>query len=419
MSGRSERFPLFDSLRGLAALSVVLLHACNRAPVLQDNLGGIPNLLAANLYIGVPIFFLISGFLLYRPFAAAAIRDDPAPHAGQYAWRRFLRIVPAYWVALTIMALLLGMAYVFSTRWGPVFYLFGQIYSAHTTNLGIGPAWTLCVEMTFYAFLPMFAMAVRCLPGGTVRVRMRNQAAALCMLFLLAIAWTAWALTKSNPNTPIGQPLLDVLPAYFDHFALGMGLAVLSVWLTQVGRAPAVVRLMERRPGTVWLAALVLWLASIAVAPDPGYQPMTSAAYIAKHVMLGFVAVGVLLPAVVGEPSQGAVRRLLGNRRLLWVGLVSYGLYLYHQPLDVLLLRWHLDGATVGSPLVTVVARFMVLLALSLTAAALSYYVLERPALSLRRLFAPAQQPIGGESEALMGPVSVNANGAGVRQAVR
>jgi peptidoglycan/LPS O-acetylase OafA/YrhL len=400
MSERGERFPLIDSLRALAALSVLLVHGTNRDGALQHKLGGVPHLLVANLYVGVPIFFLISGFLLYRPFAAATIGGNPGPRVGYYAWRRVLRIVPAYWVALTLMALLLGMGYVFSARRGPVFYGFGQSYSARTTNLGIGPAWTLCVEMTFYAFLPAFAMAVRALPGATVHARLRNQLSALCMLFFIAIAWTAWALSKSDPNTAAGQPLLDALPAYFDHFALGMGLAVLSIWLGEGRQVPAVLRLVERTPSAAWIAAAALWLVSIPVAPDPGYRTMTSLAYIGKHVLFGFVAVGVLLPAIVGAPSRGAVRRLLANRKLLWVGLVSYGVYLYHQPLDILLLRWHLRGAALGLPLVTVAARVVILLALSLTVAALSYYMLERPAMRLRHVFEPARKPRGGEPSA-------------------
>ena len=63
---------------------------------------------------GVTLFFVISGFLLYRPFVAAraAARTGPAP--GKYARRRVLRIVPGYWVALTVLALVFGLPHVFS-----------------------------------------------------------------------------------------------------------------------------------------------------------------------------------------------------------------------------------------------------------------------------------------------------------------
>ena len=71
------------------------------------------------------MFFLISGFLLYRPFVAARLRGEPMPFVGAYAWRRFLRIVPAYWVALTATALLLRSPRS-STKTPCGFYAFGR-----------------------------------------------------------------------------------------------------------------------------------------------------------------------------------------------------------------------------------------------------------------------------------------------------
>src|SRR2546421_7876739 len=92
------RFPLVDSLRAIAALSVFVFHvAIVAAP---------PHAIAIvtnRLNLGVELFFIISGFLLYRPFVAARlIRGRRALGSGRYAWQRFLRIVPAYSVALTV-----------------------------------------------------------------------------------------------------------------------------------------------------------------------------------------------------------------------------------------------------------------------------------------------------------------------------
>jgi peptidoglycan/LPS O-acetylase OafA/YrhL len=183
-----------------------------------------------------------------------------------------------------------------------------------------------------------------------------------------------------------GGPLLNALPAYFDQFALGMGLAVLSVWLKGRQAAPGVIRLVERRPGVAWIAALALWLASIAVASDPGYEPMSRAAYLGKHLLFGAVAVGVLLPAIVGSPDVGAVRRLLASRTLLWLGLVSYGIYLYHQPVYHLLRDGGIEDLLTGAPLVALALQVCAALAVTIVLAGLSYYIVERPALGLRRL---------------------------------
>src|ERR671930_1014584 len=99
----NPRFPLFDSLRAIAALSVFGLHLPARiwldSPVR-------PYVLV--LDVGFAVFFLISGFLLYRPFARARYAGESTPAIMPYAQRRLLRIVPAYWVALVLVVVLLG-----------------------------------------------------------------------------------------------------------------------------------------------------------------------------------------------------------------------------------------------------------------------------------------------------------------------
>jgi peptidoglycan/LPS O-acetylase OafA/YrhL len=99
-----ERFPLFDALRAIAALSVLVTHCSGLTGFNSDNpLGAI----TARLNVGVTIFFVISGFLLYRPFVAARLEGRPAPSPLGYARRRALRIVPGYWVELTALAVFL------------------------------------------------------------------------------------------------------------------------------------------------------------------------------------------------------------------------------------------------------------------------------------------------------------------------
>src|SRR5581483_10066033 len=131
MARRPGRFPLFDGLRAIAALSVVAVHFAAYTSSLNT---GALRAVTSQLAAGVCVFFLISGFLLYRPFVAARLergsRDLPS-----YARGRVLRIVPAYWFALTVLALWPGLPGVF-TRDAWVYYLFGQNYSVHTFGHG-------------------------------------------------------------------------------------------------------------------------------------------------------------------------------------------------------------------------------------------------------------------------------------------
>src|SRR3954447_19054048 len=100
---RPAHFPLFDSLRAIAALTVFAIHdiyqvAVNRP---QDHAW---YRFGVHLDVAVPIFFAVSGFLLYRPFLSATLAGRPLS-VRAYAWRRVVRIVPAYWVALAVIVL--------------------------------------------------------------------------------------------------------------------------------------------------------------------------------------------------------------------------------------------------------------------------------------------------------------------------
>src|SRR4051794_19182180 len=175
----NPRFPLFDALRAIAVLAVVVFHVAG----LTGALAGWP-LGSAALVLGACgplLFFVISGFLLYRPFVAARVRGTPPPRAGRYARRRALRILPAYWLALTVLAVFPGIVGAFTGDWWR-YYLFLQLYSDRTLGLGIPVAWTLCVEVAFYAVLPAWALAMRRWrplgrPGGVAAAELAPLAA--------------------------------------------------------------------------------------------------------------------------------------------------------------------------------------------------------------------------------------------------
>src|SRR5690606_4423904 len=109
-----DSFPLLDPMRGVAALSILVVHVSIFSVGYRDTFIG--NLLA-HLDVGVAFFFVLSAFLLYRPFALARRRGTAMPRLREYAKRRFVRIYPAYWAALTVAAIVPGMAGAFSGDW--------------------------------------------------------------------------------------------------------------------------------------------------------------------------------------------------------------------------------------------------------------------------------------------------------------
>ena len=401
MNVRAERFPLMDSVRAIGALAVLAAHAALIAGLYTS--GSFLRPYATQLDTAVTLFFMISAFLLYRPFVAARLTGQPRPHVGAYAWRRFLRIAPGYWVALTGVAIWLGLSNVVEPIWHvPVYYGFGQIYTASTSIGGLGQAWTLCVEASFYVFMPLWALAVR-------RLGWRGELAALGGLFLFSVAWKVFALGHvhlSDFSTAAftAGPWIQPLPNFLDQLAIGMALAVVSVR----GLPDGVARAFARAWPWWLLAAVVYWAQTQTVG-----QPRTevgTATYLMRHEMHSLAALAVLIPAIFAWDRGGAVRRLLAWRPLLYVGLISYGVYLWNNAVVI-----KIGNATSGWMTDTLGldanGRFALLFVMGTAAAiaisSLSYYAFERPALRLRRLVQPGRERVPpGEALAESAPAS-------------
>ena len=376
MNVQNPRFPLFDSLRAIAALSILFFHV---AFVMRGFTQPGFSRVLAQLNIGVPIFFLISGFLLYRPFASARFSGAPAPALVPYAIRRLARIVPAYWVAVTLVALWLGIQGVFTPHGLLTYYGFTQVYDAHTlitvdVRGGLGHTWTLCVEMSFYVLLPLWALVQRRLPVRSPRQFAVTEALPLLAMFAAGVAWN-YTQIQSTGGIVAFTPKIATLPDYLDHFALGMGLAVASVVLASHRHQPLPVRVVVRAPWVPWLAAAAAFVVLCVI----GSSITSVDAEATRHVIRGFVALCLLLPAVFGDTESGAVRRVLADRRLQWVGLVSYSLYLWHLPIVSKLQGAGVRGAVgwVGFTVVSIAA--------CLAVAAVSFYAVERPFQRLAR----------------------------------
>jgi peptidoglycan/LPS O-acetylase OafA/YrhL len=375
----NPRFPLLDSVRAIAALSVLVFHASLWSQITLTGSVAAPFL--SRLDVGVAIFFVLSGFLLYRPFVRARLLGGRAPRVAAYGWRRVLRIVPAYWVALTVIAVALPLSGVFEPGHAVVYYGFLQVYGDLVLG-GITQAWSLCVEIAFYALLPLWALALARRPPSV-----RGEFLALGGLAAIAVAWNlVVVLSAADPDHANTSRMLLWLPAFLDHFALGMAVAVLSVLAERDGRTPHVVAWVERRPWAAWLGALAAFsvvAVGIGLSPENRLDaPVTAAQALARHWLYAAVAVGVLLPAVFGPPGRGAIRRLLAHPVLLYLGTISYGIFLWHNaPMDRLADTLGAQGTW---------ADFGALLAVgaggAVVAAALSWRLLERPLLRLKPL---------------------------------
>lgn len=382
-----RHFPCFDGLRALAAILVVLIHTSFVSGFTVHSPLGI---YTARLEIGVSVFFLISGFLLYRPFAAAHLAGAPSPNLGRFWARRLLRIVPAYWLVLTVTYYVMHVdTPARGWRGVLILYGFGQIYFPGLVLKGVTQAWSLCTEMTFYLFLPLLAALVG-YRRRSLGNQMAREMAALVGMVAVSFAYRVWSLGEAvrHPGSVFGT-MSDWLPSNLDLFALGMFLAVVSAWMVERGRTPAWLW-QPLMPYASWaLAAVAFWgVSHLGIPRDPLYQ-VSPGTNLAKQTLYGIFAFFILLPAVFGNQQRGLLRWVLRNRVVAAVGVVSYGIYLWHQAWVSMFLEWtgYRDFEFPWWQLLGAVGS------LAIASAAVSYFVLERPVLRLKDRLAWFDRP--------------------------
>lgn len=327
-----------------------------------------------HLNIGVTVFFLTSGFLLYRPFIAHRVGGAPAPPVRRYFKRRALRILPAYWLALTVLTVIPNTIGVSGGDW------LSQYTLTHTLpitaasgscvgqfNCGLAQTWSLAVELSFYIALPLwFVLSERI---ARVRSWVWIELGALAVLSVISVV-LHFVVSDGGVRSIIGGTTVG----YMFWFGLGMSLAIASVAIE--GRPPPRwVRLVAGHPLAVWVLALGIYGFLCARLPNTPFL-FQAGQQIWTHVAFGAVALLLMLPAVFGDDAGGAPRKLLANPLVAWLGLVSYGVFLWHY---VVASQFGSGGHDL---------TFWPLLALtlvsSIAAAAASYYALERPLLRLK-----------------------------------
>ena len=339
--GRRSHIAALTGLRAVAALLVVGTHAAFVTGKLNH---GYLGAMAARLEIGVAIFFALSGFLLFRPWVTAAAAGSDAPSAARYAHRRLRRVMPAY---LATVLLAYGVYSVFSSGPNPGQSLAGllrhltltQIYTDNylMTHLhrGLSQTWSLAVEVAFYAVLPLLAYLLVVVLCGD-RWRPARLLAGLAGLAAISLGWQVVLVTTDWLPNSAGM----WLPAHLASFAVGMGLAVLA----EAGvRCPATV--------TLPLAFGAFLLVSTPVAGAVAMGPVRVWEPLIKTVL--YAAVATLAVAAAGLDDRGLADRVLASRPMVWLGEISYEIFLLHVLVMALVLgevlRWPLfTGSMAG-----------------------------------------------------------------------
>jgi peptidoglycan/LPS O-acetylase OafA/YrhL len=334
-----DRLVGIEGMRAIAACSIMAFHSTQLFVAGNVAVFGVLAVAGKPLWLGVTCFFVLSGFLLYRPFAAAILTGADLPSIRRYARHRVLRIFPAYWVILVITGFVLGAAYIdpLTSATGSltghlhVFVLDAlllQEYTPSTIGTGIVPAWSLAAEAVFYVLLPVLAL-------GAYRAarRMDDHRGRLAMALLPAATLEAVGIAGHVVDSyllpgPIGSFTAgwhSVVDRGFlgqaDGFAWGMFVAVL-VCEARAGRLSIPTRVQRL---TIEAVLALGAFAMLMLTP-----PLATLAFpVPFALLLGYIA----LHQGDSAATRPALIRVLGSRPLVAVGLASYSIFLWNLPI--------------------------------------------------------------------------------------
>ena len=347
-----------DGLRAVAIAQVVFFHA-------KILLGG---------FIGVDIFFVLSGFLITTLFIAEFDRTGTI-NIRYFLMRRALRLMPGLWLCVTVYLLIARtvdppqfqtrdfwdgvIAVVYGTNW------FWALYGA-TRDL-FGHTWSLAIEEQFYILWPMAAVP---LLGKTKSLRTAAIIVGASVLGLFV--WRSLLLWS-------GATMIR-LHVGFDTRAdeLLAGCAV-AFWLASDGMRPKLTHLFKKYKYIGTVAFILLFYIAVVA------RPMESSEFLFYIPLIIILTPAVLLDLVLN--GGGWLARGLSWRPIVYVGSISYGIYLWHDPVNYFMFD---SKVTIGR-----LTRLMVSGGGGFLMAALSYRYVEEPALRLKRYFGSKPDPIG------------------------
>jgi peptidoglycan/LPS O-acetylase OafA/YrhL len=372
----AARFEELEAYRGVAALLIVVFHAYQFS---KQGTGaaryvyeGKPlHALFHNLEAAVAWFFVLSGFLVFLPFARAAIDQKRPQSARGFLVRRAIRILPTYYVAILIVWTSRYTG--FPGQWTDLaeHLTFTQIFDRRYTFWTIGPAWSLAVEVWFY-------VAVALIGPLLYRVCGRLRTAGACAWLLAAVVgligaasagfkiWAYWVAKIPESNSPVYFGPL----AKADGLAIGMLLVIAAAVLGGRRLAPA--------------AAIAGALAGVAVmAASFLLRDRSEVVRVFFHTF-NAVGFGLLLAATVIGPAGSVWARLLARPLFRWLGIFSYSIYLWHEPIMLWMGErgWLIQARPDAFPL-----NAAILCVLAVVAGAIGYWALEQPTMQLRHLF--------------------------------
>jgi peptidoglycan/LPS O-acetylase OafA/YrhL len=333
-----------EGLRGVAVLWVVVFHyVVVRSEHFSDPLiewidASYPLRVVVRYgFLGVDLFFLITGFLLVLPWFKHAAEGRERPSARRFYWRRVRRIVPAYYVQLLLLFFVFvplinpelwrsARGFVLANLGLHALFLH-QLTPYSSASLSInGPLWTLTLEMQYYVLLPLiaawFVRAPNLTAAAFVAASLVWQTLAAHDLAPLISLYAAIGARWNIPEADLRHLAATQLPSYLGHFALGILCG--RAWYRNRGAAAGV-------GGSLVLGALAVGSLLGLYAVLARGAPLLGEHVWLLHPLL--MAIFIWAAVSINPKWSGS---LLGNPVLAFIGRISYSMYLYHLPLLLL-----------------------------------------------------------------------------------
>ena len=363
LSVGKQKDPIYalDGVRAVACLSVISFHLNLFSmfghlwtPILSDVGATVISSLELAGEMGIILFFILSGFLLFLPFARAILFDQPGPPLRRYYIRRIFRILPGYYVSLFLITLYLQPGY-FQPAHLYQFWLFLTLrmdFPLAYQQIN-PPYWTLAIEFQFYLVLPLIAWLMgKVASRGALRMRVLKINACIFVMFAWGIATRYWGffMTSSVPthdftaiiSSALRPYIFGTSGKYFEVFAIGMLIAVAYLYLRnepRTGSLNTCVRLLSPYVfalGIIVIACANLWHYYVVYVHgitlhylDPYQGILTYSKDVLNPVSFA-LGYGLCLFAILHGPAS--LRKPFEWQPLRWIGLISYSLYIWHDP---------------------------------------------------------------------------------------
>ena len=372
LKATKRRFASLDGVRALAAYLVVMHHVSFAAGTTLHSKWGA---FLTRMDVGVSIFFVLSGYLLFKPMVDSMLNGRPLVESRKFWRRRFWRIYPSYVFALIVM-LIVGAVRVGGFVGFIVAVPLVQIYHPDHAIAGLTQAWSLATEISFYFVLPLFArfVAKKCRDTSPNRYAMKialSLGIVYVGSFVFRIGVNAW-------NPWYKNAIWHWLPAMMDLFALGMLMALISSWSAFNTDVRAACQKVASLTTPIFLAGVVIFIVmSTQLDLARGLAPESFNRIVLQQTLYGIIAFLVVLPFTLGPEARTPLHRFFAFRPIAWVGLVSYGVYLWHE----LLIAGNIGEKHMPWKLFddNFAGRLGVVTVVTLAIAALNYYLLEEP----------------------------------------